>query len=280
MTNQPRPALVIGSGGVRCAASIGLWKALRAANIDVDMIVGCSGGALYATCIALGYPPEEMARMTMEFWTGDVMSGYAQNLRAAMSGEMNFNERSGIVDDVGMMTQYAKVFGEKTFSDAKIPLSIVATDLKNGEKVVLTSGRLLHAVRASSAIPMIYAPCEIDGRLLTDGAASDPLPVDVAIKAGARVILAMGFELPYRARLRSFNAVQNQYTSIFMNNLLKSAYAFHNLAHHAEIIAIWPDFGDHLSAMDAQQFPRIIEAGEKAMQEHLPYVQRLFSQEI
>lgn len=279
MKPKPHLALVIGSGGVKCAASIGLWNVLRQANIGVDMIVGCSGGAIYAAGIALGYTPDDLARMTMELWTGDVMSGYAQNLRATMSGEMEFNERSGIIDDAGMMAQYGKVFGEKEFGDTHVPLYIVAADLKTGEKVVLTAGKLLDAVRASSAIPMIYRPHEIDGRLLTDGAAADPLPVDVAIHEGAQIILALGFELPYRARLRSFNAVQNQYTSIFMNNLLKAAYAFHNLAHHAEIISIWPKFGEQVSTMDTQQFPRIIQAGEKAMQEHLPYLHRLLNPE-
>jgi len=87
--------------------------------------------------------------------------------------------------------------------------------------------------------------------------------------------LALGFELPYRARLRSFNAVQNQYTSIFINNLLKSAYAFHNLAHHAEIVSIWPQFGKEVSTLDTQQFPRVIDAGAQAMREHLPYIRRL-----
>jgi len=273
--NKKSLALVIGSGSVKCAAAVGVMQVLERERIPLDLIVGCSGGAIYAACIALGYSVAAMAQMTNELWTSDVMAGYASNLKAVMTGAMEFDERAGIVDDAGMLAQYTRVFGDKQFSDARVPLYITATDLRNGEKVVLTRGKLLDAVRASSAMPMIYRPWEIDGRLLTDGAASDPLPVDVAIQEGAHIILALGFELPYRARLRSFNAVQNQYNSIFMNNLLRSAYAFHNLAHHAEIITMLPDVP--VAGFDTQQFPRIIEAGARAAEDHVAYLRRLLA---
>jgi len=89
---------------------------------------------------------------------------------------------------------------------------------------------------------MIFPPVEDGHRLLVDGAVSNPLPIDVPIKAGIDVIIAMGFELPVRKRMRSYSSVAAHFNSLNMNNILKSSFAFYNLAHHAEVIAILPEF--------------------------------------
>ena len=88
MTENRSVAVVIGSGGVKCAASIGLWQTLREEGIQVSMLIGSSGGGMYAAAI------EEM---TLNFWTGDLMTGYLTNLKAVTSGDMRFTEKSGLV---------------------------------------------------------------------------------------------------------------------------------------------------------------------------------------
>jgi predicted acylesterase/phospholipase RssA len=80
------------------------------------------------------------------------------------------------------------------------------------------------------------------GRWLLDGCLSAPLPVDVAIKEGADLILAMGFESPYPRRIKSATRYAFQLNSIYTNNLLRANFAFHNLAHHTEILPILPEF--------------------------------------
>lgn len=275
MADKRRLALVIGSGSVKCAAALGVWKVLNREGIDLDMVVGCSGGSMYAAIIALGYDVETATRLTQSLWTEDLVAGYAGNLKAVMSGEVDFNERSGIVDGERLMERISQAYAGKTFADTKIPLHITATDLKNGERVVMSQGSVLDAVRASIAIPLIFPPWEVDGRLLVDGAVSNPLPVDVAIKEEADIILSLGFDLPYKARLRTFNAVQAQLNAIYINNILRSTYAFYNVAHHAEIIALWPDFDKQISNFDTHQFPYIIEKGEQAIEQHVPYLRRL-----
>ena len=69
---RKRVAVVIGSGAVQCAAALGLWKVLRREDIDIDMVVGCSGGSIYASVMALGYDPETCERLTRELWTPKV----------------------------------------------------------------------------------------------------------------------------------------------------------------------------------------------------------------
>jgi len=274
VTNR-RLALVIGSGSVKCAAALGLWKVLQREGIALDMIVGCSGGSLYAAGIALGEDVDRFVASTLEMWTADVMSGYGSNLRAAMSREVAYTERSGLIDDTLVWERLCATYGEKSFADTRTPLAVVATDFYSGEKVVLREGRLADAVRASIAIPMIFPPWEVDGQLLTDGAVSDPLPVDVAIREGAHIILSMGFELSLRRRMRSFNAVQTHLNAIYMNNLLRASFAFYNAVHHAEIITVWPEFDEVISSFDVDKIPHIIAMGEKAAEEHVPYLKKL-----
>lgn len=268
-------SIVIGSGSILCAASLGLMKALKRENIKPDLLVGCSGGSLYAATLALGFAPETIHEMTVDMYKNDIVEGYTSNLRAAMSGEARFNEQSGLVDDKIMMERLQSIFGEKTFADTTIPLHIVATDFYTGEQVVLSSGRLVDAARASAAIPMIFPPWKVNDQLLVDGAVSNPLPVDVAIKEGSDVIVAIGFELPIRRRMNSYTAVTTHFNSLYMNNILKSTFAFYNAVHHAEIIPILPSFEKQIGGFDHHQLPYIIEQGEKAAEEQIPYLKKL-----
>jgi NTE family protein len=273
--DQKSVALVIGSGGVKCAAALGLWKTLQQAGIGVSMAVGASGGSLYAAVIALGYDLQTAERMTVDFWTSDLMEGYTSNLRAALSGETHFTEFSGLINDQLVYERLESVFGEHTFAETQCPLFIVSTDLYSGEKVVHSTGRILDAVRASIAIPMIFPPWQVEGRWLVDGAVSDPLPIDVTIREGGEPIVAMGFELPVHSRMRSYAAVTGHFNSLYMNNILKASFAFHNLAAHSEVVAIIPEFEGEIWSFEGKMIPYVIEVGARAAERQLPYIQRL-----
>jgi len=273
-----RLSIVIGSGGILCAASLGLIKALRREGLEPSLAVGCSGGSLYASMIALGMNPESMLDKTSNLLKSDIVEGYTTNLKAAMSGETKFTETSGLVDDKLMLERLTAVFGEQTFADAKMPLFIVATEFHSGEMVILTEGRLVDATRASSAIPMVFPPITWGDKLLVDGAVSNPLPIDVAIKEGSDLIVAVGFELPMRRRMNSYTAVTAHLNALYMNNILKSSFAFYNAASHAEIVPILPVFDKQIGGFDHHQLPYIIEQGEKAAKEQIPYLQRLLSE--
>lgn len=277
MGNQekPRVALVIGSGGIKCAAAIGMWRVLQEEKILVDSIVVCSGGCLYGSLIANNTDASEMKEWSQTLWTSEVMQGYTANLKASKDGTLRFNERSGLVDDSVLNKNLKKIFGEMSFSDMHIPLKVVATDLLKGERVILSEGRIFDAIRASVAIPIIFPPWEVDGRLLIDGSASDPLPIDVAIQDGADIIIAMGFALDYRSRFRSMTAVQEQLNSIYINNILTSTFSFYNLAHHAEIFPIIPEFDGPVSMLDVDKIPDVIERGEQVTRAQLPHIKRL-----
>ncbi len=269
--------LVIGSGAIKCAASIGMWQVLSEENIKIDMVVGCSAGSIYGAGIAMGMSVDEIKMWSERTWTTELMQDYMINLKASKDGSLKFNERSGLVNDSVLNKRVMDIFGERTFEGLKIPLIVVATDMMSGEKVALSKGKMFDAIRASIALPLIFPPWEIDGKLLVDGAASDPLPVDTAIKNGAGIIIAMGFMIDYRKKFKSLTAVQEQMTSIYMNNILKASFAFNNLAHHSEIFTIIPEFDEPLSMFDVGKIPGIIEKGAEAARKQVPHIKRLLA---
>lgn len=273
----PRVAIVIGSGSVKCAAALGMYRALVREGIGIDMVVGCSGGALYATLIALGIDPEVGVQKTKQLWTREVTSqrSWRGLFAAAMPKLAGFTGEWGLKDDRLIMRRLHEAFGDATFADTRIPLFLAATDFSNGNQVVLDRGRIIDAIRASIALPFAFRPWKIDGKLLADGFLSDPLPVGIAIREGAQVIVAMGFESPYQTRIDSAGRFAFQFSSIMANNLLKSAFAFHGLAHHSEVIPVIPQFQQRVRLFDVDKLPYIIEEGERATAMEMPYLKRL-----
>jgi len=277
--DKPRIALVIGSGSVKCAAALGLMKVLERENIDVDMVVGCSGGAIYAALIALGWPVQKATDATLRMWTREVTA--KRNIRAFLQLLLpqifKFDESFGLINDRVINRRLREGFDGATFAQARIPLFVTATDLYNGEQVVMSEGSVAEAVRASISIPYIFPPHKLDGKFLVDGYLNDPLPIGVAIKEGADIIIAMGFESPYKERITSLMRYNFQISSITSNNLFKTNYAFHNLAHHFEIIPILPEFEQRISLFDTDKLPYVIKEGERVAEQQLPYIKGLLT---
>ena len=276
-SNKKGITLVIGSGAIKCAASMGMWQTLVEENIQVDMVVGCSAGSIYGAGIAMGMSVDEIKMWSERTWTTELMQDYIVNLKASKDGTLKFTERSGLVDDSILNSRIGDIFKDKTFSDMEKPFIVVATDMMTGEKVAISKGKLFDAIRASIALPLIFPPWEIEGKLLVDGAASDPFPIDTAIQNGANIIIGMGFSIDYRKRFRSLTAVQEQMTAIYMNNILKSSFAFNNLAHHSEIFTIIPEFDEPLSMFDVHKIPYIIERGAEATRKQIPHIKELLA---
>jgi NTE family protein len=270
-------ALVIGSGSVKCAAALGLVNALNRANIPIDMLVGCSAGCLYATLLASGRTTADAAQMTRELWTSSITERHNRRawLKAAFPRLFGFDARFGLRDDKLIMERLYAAFGDMRIEAMQTPLHLAATDFATGNQAIFSSGRAVDAIRASIAVPFLFSPWPIDGRLYIDGYMSDPLPVGVAIREGADVIVAMGFDSPYQERISTAGRFAFQVSAILSNNLLKSQFSFHGLAHHAEIIPVIPQFNQRIRLFATEKIPYIIEEGERAAAEQIPYLKRL-----
>ncbi|UCE32328.1 MAG: patatin-like phospholipase family protein [Burkholderiales bacterium] len=274
---RKRVGLVIGAGSVKCAAAVGAQKALARAGIDIDLVVGCSAGAIYAALIAAGLDAETIGAMTRRVWTRELTS--PRDRRALLSVMMprlfGFGAEFGLRSDRLIMQRLNEVFGDMAFETMKIPLFITATDFENGELVCASSGSIVDAMRASLAVPFVFKPHRVQGRLCLDGYLSDPMPVGVAIREGADVIIALGFESPYQEHISSAARFAFQVASVMTNNLRRASYAFHSMAHHDEVISVVPQFKQRIRMFDTAKIEYIIEEGERATEEQMPYVRRL-----
>ncbi len=173
-------ALVLGSGSSRGWAHIGAIEALKAEGIPIDFISGCSVGSYVGAIYA---------------------SGSLQSLKdfvLRMDGKKVFSyfdvvfPRSGLLNGTKKVAELFSMHTDvKTFAELDIPVAMVATDLHRGEKVVLKSGDLLPALRATMSVPGLFAPARVKGRWLIDGGVVDPVPVGVARATEADVVIAV-----------------------------------------------------------------------------------------
>lgn len=174
-----RLALVLGGGGARGMAHVGVLEELEQANIPIDVIVGCSAGsivgALYADCPKASYI-REVLHPLRKWDILDINLWYA---------------RYGLVQGRSLCQLLKTRLSCHYFHELKIPLYVVATDLVAGELVCFSTGPLIPAVHASSAIPFIFSPVLYCGRLLVDGGVADPVPVAIARQLEADIIVAV-----------------------------------------------------------------------------------------
>jgi NTE family protein len=254
---------------------MGLWKVLAREGVPVDLVVGCSGGSIYTAAMALGLDVGESERLTHVLWR-DLFGRFHLRsvVRTLFPGLLGFSERVGLLDDRRVGEVMRTLYGGATFADCRLPLFVAATDFGTGEKVTLDAGPVADAVRASVSLPLMLRPVAVGGRLLVDGGLSNPLPVDVAVREGADVILAMGFDNVPPPVTNIAGAV-GRISTIVTNHLLRSTYAFYSMAHHAEVIPVIPQLDTRVRLTDAAAAPAMIAAGERAVEAELPYLWRL-----
>lgn len=182
-----RVGLALGTGAALGHATIGVLKVLKRENIPVDIIAGTSMGSLIAACYAAGYEPEEIEDLAVRIDKSWVMENLFWDLTVP---------RSGMFAGETLLRFIRSYIGSREFSDLEIPFACVAADIETGEEVVLKSGRVAEAVRASCGLPIIYEPVQLNGRWLVDGGLVNPVPTRVAADMGADVLLAVNLTVP------------------------------------------------------------------------------------
>ena len=276
-SGRPKIALVLGAGGLRCVSAFGALTVLQREGIGIDLVVACSGGAAVGYWIAAGGTdiPAGIARYTEGMAHSFGTFSYRHALRAVFARWLGHDRRFGLMKDRAFNAYARREMQGVRFEDLKIPLHLLAADINSGEQVVLSRGPVFDAMRASLAIPLVLPPWEVEGRWLVDGGICNPLPVDVAMREGANVILAMGFEDPLQPEIDSGVALVRQVLAVSSNHLMRAQFAFHNLSHHAEIIPVIPDFGRTVGLRDLHLIPELVRQGELATEHEMPYLRRL-----
>src|SRR5512136_354607 len=142
--SAPRIALVLGSGGIKCIASIGLLKVLQREHIVPNIIVGSSGGSLFGAVFAAGEDPDEIEHLVLRMWQKKEFRDikYFDILKMFFPKLFRFNESFGLIRGNRIENILRAYFQEMTFADTRIPLQIVATDFFTGEEVILDQGSI------------------------------------------------------------------------------------------------------------------------------------------
>jgi NTE family protein len=233
-TTRPRIGLVLGGGGARGAAHIGVIKVLEEMHIPVDYVVGTSMGSIVGGAYAAGKPPAEMeAKLRAADWKrllSDRLrradrSIYQKQLERLNIWGLEIGYRDGkllLPRGAVIGSQMELFFGglvdlyHGNFDNLAIPFRAVATDIGTGEMVVIDQGSLVGAMRGSMSVPGVFAPYLLDNRLLVDGMVVRNLPVDVVRNMGADVVIAVnvGSKLAPREKIRDALSVTGQMVSI------------------------------------------------------------------
>jgi NTE family protein len=179
-----RIGLALGSGGARGWAHIGVLRRLRELGISPQCIAGTSAGAIAAAL----YASDSLEAME------DLASHLDWKQVAQLFLEVNF-PRSGILTGKNVMQLLKRVIAVRAISSLQIPYAAVATDLEAEKEVILQSGNLFDAIRASIGIPGIFTPTRLNGKLLVDGGLVNPLPVSVCRAMGADLVIAVDVNL-------------------------------------------------------------------------------------
>jgi NTE family protein len=178
---KPKVGLALGSGAARGLSHIGVVKALLEKNVRIDMISGTSMGALVGAHLARHgtITGLEDATLAIDF----------KNLLRLADPDF-FLLFKGFVAGNKVEEFLKMVIGDVEFKDLKIPLWVVASDIRTGEEIVINTGSVVKAVCASISMPVVFTPFNYLNRILVDGGISNPLPADVLRRAGAKFVIA------------------------------------------------------------------------------------------
>jgi len=178
-----RVALALGGGALHGAAHIGVLQVFEREGIHPDIVAGTSIGAIIGAAYAAGKPVEQMVELIRK-------SNWSNMVKLTFPLELSMFNSSPLEDFIR-----ENIFGLE-FDQLSHPFAAVACDILTGKRVVLNTGSVAEAVRASTAVPGIFSPVEMGNQMLVDGGVVDNLPTDVAREMGADYIIAVDLSSP------------------------------------------------------------------------------------
>ena len=294
--SRPKIGLVLGGGGAKGAAHIGVLKVLEEQKIPIDYIAGTSMGAIVGALYASGLSADELEKVLTSIDWDDIFSGdperkdvdwrrkredfqFLTKLELGVKGGKILLPK-GIIKDqkVNFLFETIMLHTSKIddFDKLPIPFRAVATDLETGEMVVMKSGRLADAARASMSVPGVFPPAEINDRFLIDGGIVRNLPVDVVRKMGADIVIAIdvGTPLANREELQNALSIMNQMLDIMMKkNVQEQIDSLRPVD-----IYINPDLGD-ITSGDFARGKEAAATGEKAARQKIDVLKQYATSE-
>lgn len=280
--------LALSSGAARGTSHVGVLRVLEEEGLIPDAITGTSIGALLGAMWSMGRSAHSMERLARRVKRKDFFP----------LSDLSFPPSPSLYRGAKITEFVERVFGDKTFSDLTIPLQIAATDIDTGELIILDSGRLSDAIRASIAIPGLLRPVELQGRRLVDGAVISPVPVSPLTRMGISRIVAVNVIPPpqYHSetdemKKRRFigskgllgklfdygpDEIPNIIDIIGRTNLFMGSLIADELCSEASIV-IRPWLPE-IHWIDFDASPRFVEAGARAAQSSIAEIRGLIEE--
>lgn len=224
--SRPKIGLVLSGGGAKGLAHIGILKAIDSAGLKIDYITGTSMGSIIGGLYAIGYSADSIEKMTRGIdW--DLLLSNQSSMRSMIMDEKSeygkydielpwvndwFRFSTGVIEGEELWLKFSELFrpvyGIKDFSKFPIPFKCIATDISTGEAVVLDTGEIVSAVRASMAIPSVFTAVEYGGKKLVDGGVVRNFPVKDVREMGADIVVGSNVSGPLRTPDQVTNVLQ------------------------------------------------------------------------
>ncbi|MFC2056110.1 patatin-like phospholipase family protein [Chloroflexota bacterium] len=250
--------LALGSGVARGLAHIGVLRILEQEGIHIDMIAGTSMGALVGAFFAYGQSVEQMEKLAINMGTKRLSFLFDPVL-----------PKTGLIRGRKMEETLKRVIGGTTFHDLTMPFACVATDISNGDEIVIKEGMVWEAIRASSTVPVVLALVKREGRYLIDGTLVNPVPVSVVKAMGADFIIAVNV-IPHR---ETPGKTEPNLFTVVMQTLYISSYQFIQASLEGADIVIEPKV-DEIGYADFHHARECILQGELAAKKAIPEIKR------
>lgn len=255
--------LVLGSGGARGLAHIGVIKTLLKNKVPIDFIVGSSSGALVGGLFASWGRIDDLEKTAR----GVTYKDLAKVL-------VDPTWKGGLIKGEKTLEFLKKLFNGEKIEDLKIPFAAVATDVGTAETVIFSKGGLAEAIRASISIPLVYSPVLTEGRLLVDGGVSSPVPVEVAKKMGAEIIIAVNLDGVYFSGKNHKEGFSGSTIDVLKDSYFALRYNLAKKEIKEADVVIEPVM-EYIEDFDFIGGKEAIEAGEKATEKMLGRIKKL-----
>jgi NTE family protein len=281
--------VALGGGAAFGVSHLGVLKVLEKNNIPIDLLAGCSQGSIIGVGYAAGLGVDEMIDLSLRL-------GRKKNFLLPFDPTLS---KPGILAGNRFVELFSPMLrGKNRFEDLVIPCRTVATDIENGERVAIGTGKLTDAFRASASVPMVFSPYKIGNRILVDGGVSDPVPAEVVLDMGADFCIAVNVVPPlkkgvenevsraYRI-LNSFNPLSYLGDSrnlpnlfdLIMNSMQTLQYELGNFKAISADVRINPDLSD-FTWIEYYRSEELIQRGIEAAERAMPAIQHAYSRKL
>ncbi|GAW92186.1 patatin-like phospholipase family protein [Calderihabitans maritimus] len=285
--------LALSGGGIRGAAHIGVLEILVQNNIKPDIIAGTSAGSIIGALYASGMSPQQIADILKDLKPRKLVDLFLPFLSFPLSYRMHRLGRwklpSGLLKGKLVEKWLRENLGNQTFSQLKFPLAVISADINTGEMIVFTDRYLVpsrkspdtvfitdtpvyEAVRASIAIPAVFAPKKISSRTLVDGAIVNNVPADVLRLLGADKVIAVDLSFIVRQKRPVQNAIEILLQS---GDIMGQRISNYITSHYADI-TLYPNTGE-VNLLDFAAIPQMIAIGRKVTLKRLPEIKEILS---